>query len=339
MDSKKDKTVSVVGKGKKPGPLEGLSQRERLERYATLFAFTTEDEIDTQRLAEQWNVDRLGIASMIRYAKSNAGLYADLRNSYKDEDFPEWWYSPAREASASKSKDPQAGARINVDAQAVKEEDEELRAPDPTVDSPIGRGSQRPLLPLQSSALLSSAPPSTALLPSASAFSDAEIILLASRDVYRSSDSGAWYHREEFPDGSLKITPKDPRQELARIQVEEQGAAVFENVRENMFTQLNVSTQSIIKKVALNPSVFWLYSYVTSVLDPDEQIPLFIGDLGDFVSFCVRFAGEAYYGVVPTFVTNRPSFLETLRNQRRANKSKNNNNFTFNQLNPKRDYQ
>jgi hypothetical protein len=88
-------------------------------------------------------------------------------------------------------------------------------------------------------------------------------------------------------------------------------------VQESMMSQLEITTQSIIKKVALNPNVFWLFSYVTSVLDPDEQIPLFTGDLDDFVSFCVRFAGEAYYGVVPTFVTNRPSFLETLRNQRR----------------------
>ena len=66
--------------------------------------------------------------------------------------------------------------------------------------------------------------------------------------------------------------------------------------RESMMSQLEITTQSIIKKVALNPNVFWLFSYVTSVLDPDEQIPLFTGDLDDFVSFCVRFAGEAYYG-------------------------------------------
>ena len=119
--------------------------------------------------------------------------------------------SPAREVDAGAGRqstimDAQAGASKNVDAQAGKAEDKELRAPDPTVDSPIGRGSQRPPLSLQSSALLSSASPSTAVLPSASAFTEAEVNLLASKKIYRSPDSGEWFHREENPDGRTMIT-------------------------------------------------------------------------------------------------------------------------------------
>jgi len=108
-----------------------------------------------------------------------------------------------------------------------------------------------------------------------------------------------------------------------------------------MIEQLELTTRSIIKKVALNPNVFLIYSYVTSVLDPDEQIPLFIGDLGDFVNFCVRFTGEAYYGVVPTFVTNRPSFLSSLRNQRRnPGGQQQSASISLNQLGPRRrDYE
>ncbi len=130
---------------KLPGPLEGLTPQERLERYATLFAFTTENDIDVNRLSEQWNVDPRGVASMIRFAKNNANLYTDLRNLYEDSDFPGWWYSPARntDADARITADADAKARITADADA-------LRAPEPTVDPSIGRGSQRPPLPIRS---------------------------------------------------------------------------------------------------------------------------------------------------------------------------------------------
>jgi hypothetical protein len=37
---------------------------------------------------------------MIRYAKNNEKLYADMRSLYEDSDFPAWWYSPARNTDA-----------------------------------------------------------------------------------------------------------------------------------------------------------------------------------------------------------------------------------------------
>jgi hypothetical protein len=48
------------------------------------------------------------------------------------------------------------------------------------------------------------------------AFTDEEINLLASKNVYRSPDSGEWFHREEYPDGRLMITPVNPNAELRR---------------------------------------------------------------------------------------------------------------------------
>ncbi len=48
------------------------------------------------------------------------------------------------------------------------------------------------------------------------AFTDNEINLLASNNVYRSPDSGEWFHREEYPDGRLMITPVNPNAELRR---------------------------------------------------------------------------------------------------------------------------
>ena len=37
---------------------------------------------------------------MIRYAKNNEKLHADMRSLYEDSDFPAWWYSPARNTDA-----------------------------------------------------------------------------------------------------------------------------------------------------------------------------------------------------------------------------------------------
>ena len=149
------------------GPLEGLTPQERLERYATLFVFTTEDDIDTDRLAEQWNVDQRGVASMIRYAKNNEKLNADMRSLYEDTDFPGWWYSPARNENGTppSSTEIDATPPSKTDVGAENAGNGELRAPDPTVDPSIVRGSQRPPLPLRSDPLRSAAPISVRIRP------------------------------------------------------------------------------------------------------------------------------------------------------------------------------
>ena len=43
-----------------------------------------------------------------------------------------------------------------------------------------------------------------------------EINLLASKNIYRSPDSGEWFHREEYPDGRTMITSVAP----ARVDAE-----------------------------------------------------------------------------------------------------------------------
>ena len=79
---------------KKPGPLTGLTPEQRLDRYATLFRWQTEDEIDIKKLIDQWDADKM---AMMNQARRNPNLYADLRKlGYTDEEFPDWWYSPAR---------------------------------------------------------------------------------------------------------------------------------------------------------------------------------------------------------------------------------------------------
>ena len=295
MDSKKDKTVSASGKEKKPGPLEGVSPEERLKRYATLFAFTKETDIDAKILADQWDADLRGVVGMFSAAKQSKTLYDDLRSlGFKDDEFPEWWYSPARD-DVVQERPPSSNGVVNVPSSS---EDVVLRPHTPRNPVPREGGGGRPVIQdrtVQDGSTQPSTPED-----GGDTFTQDELNLLASNKIYRSAESGEWFHREAYPDGRLMITPVNPNAELRRLREVGQDVQVMNKVRESMMSQLEITTQSIIKKVALNPNVFWLFSYVTSVLDPDEQIPLFTGDLDDFVSFCVRFAGETYYGVVPT---------------------------------------
>jgi hypothetical protein len=73
----------------------------------------------------------------------------------------------------------------------------------------------RPAIAERSTAELVTAPDSSTELRAAeqSSFSDEEINLLASNKIYRSRDSGAWFHREEYPDGRTMITSVDPARE------------------------------------------------------------------------------------------------------------------------------
>ena len=143
---------------------------------------------------------------------------------FKDDEFPGWWYSPAR----TTDEDPRSDAKTNEEPRTTmkineeNEETNELRPPAPTVEPPIGRGSQRPPRSLQSDSLHSDSRTSDVLRsPSsasgASAFTEDEVNLLASNKVYRSPESGEWFHREEYPDGRLMITPVNPNAELRRL--------------------------------------------------------------------------------------------------------------------------
>jgi hypothetical protein len=48
----------------------------------------------------------MGIVGMLNGAKNGRKLYEDMRAAgYADEEFPDWWYSPARETSRSDKLD------------------------------------------------------------------------------------------------------------------------------------------------------------------------------------------------------------------------------------------
>jgi len=269
---------------------------------------------------------------MIGGAKSSRVLYDDLRAlGFDDTEFPDWWYSPARDnVDSTRSETIENDV---VDPKSIPSSDSDVLTPAiPKNPIPIERVPGRPVFTETNESNRTAPPGSRDVDPNrdGTGFTQEESRILGENKIFR-SDDGVWRHVEQEPSGRTIITPVNPIAELRRLTKETQGNAILDNVNKNMIEMLEISTQSIIKKVALNPTVFWIHQYVTSVKDQNTGLPLFTGDIGDFLSFCVRFTGEAYYGVVPTYVTNRPSFLTSL-NQQNRRATYPNQDVTYNQF-------
>ena len=66
-------------------------------------------------------------------------------------------------------------------------------------------------------------------------------------------------------------------------------------IADDLLDTVKLQTQAILKKVALNPSVFQCYQYVSNVRDPATNKVLFSGDFGDYISWSVVFATRVFY--------------------------------------------
>ena len=132
-----------------------MTPEQRLERYATFFRFEQEEDIDVNKLAEQWGVEARGIAGMISGAKSSEKLYQDLRRlGYEDDEFPDWWWSPARDQSVedvSKSVEDTSKVVSSSSDVSGREQDVRLTPQRPRTPAPIEPIPGRPLLQGQDS--------------------------------------------------------------------------------------------------------------------------------------------------------------------------------------------
>jgi len=128
---------------KKPGPLTGLTPEQRLDRYATLIRWQTDDEIDVKKLDDQWDADERGVIAMIGQAKNNANLYNDLRRQgFEDNEFPDWWYSPER----SIDEQPRPTSKKGEQTELKTKEAIALTPATPRIPAPSEEGPGRPPL-------------------------------------------------------------------------------------------------------------------------------------------------------------------------------------------------
>ncbi len=66
-----------------------------------------------------------GVVGMIRQAKKNKTLYADLRDlGFGDNEFPDWWYSPARDVEVEQVAVSSSAIAVSRSATAVSRSNE-----------------------------------------------------------------------------------------------------------------------------------------------------------------------------------------------------------------------
>jgi hypothetical protein len=219
-----------MSKEKKPNPMTGLSPQERLEKYSVLFSFTTEEEIDTQALADQWGVARLGVSGMIHGAKNSKKLYEDMREKgYADDEFPAWWYSPARKTE-SPIKTLEAPASSEMTREVPLSSEKTLFVPTPPREPALGEGGPgRPDIQDTSeqdrSELDGTHQDMTGLVGTSQGLTEQQVALLKSRAITQITP-GQWMHTRKQSDGKIVLTPVDPRMELQMIEGQTRGDAI-----------------------------------------------------------------------------------------------------------------
>ena len=116
-----------------------------------------EEDIDAKDFAAKTGMAVNSVSSMIRHAKLNKKLYAEMvALGYSDATFPAWWYSPGREGTEGTIG--QEGEQIEErGSEGRKGKDFAPTHPDTPLPSEAGLG--RPPLPLPA--------PSSQVVPSA----------------------------------------------------------------------------------------------------------------------------------------------------------------------------
>lgn len=124
---------------------------------------------------------------------------------------------------------------------------------------------------------------------------------LEAEGILQKSD-GTYVKAEIGTDSQVRYVPV-PASELPQDRSgEDTGVAISTALTR----ELDIHYQSIARKVALNPTIFTYYSYMTGKGD-------FEGDMGDFLNFCVKFTMKYGYGVEITMSTGGRSLLTVLQ--------------------------
>ena len=83
-------------------------------------------------------------------------------------------------------------------------------------------------------------------------------------------------------------------------------------VNEVTTQELKVNTLAIMKKVAMSPTTVMGHAYLQSMKTP-EGVPYFVGDIGDFVNYCVRYTLKFGFGVQLAIMTGMPTMTDIIK--------------------------
>ena len=116
-----------------------------------------------------------------------------------------------------------------------------------------------------------------------SSLSQEDLAFIKSQCIAEMLDgSGRWMNVDNRTDGSIPMTPVDVQQVLWQRDAEagREEMPSDTDLSEIFMEEIKIQSNAILKKITLNPSVYWGYTYATKTADKDDK-PLFEGDLGD----------------------------------------------------------
>jgi len=141
---------------------------------------------------------------MLNQARNNQNLYHDLLNiGFTDEEFPEWWYSPARNQPDDAGTTVKHPDKVELKSDQL-EQDGTLTPATPKTPVPKEEVRGRPLLLVQYSTDPHSTGGYTEVPEDSGGFTQAEIDLLGSYGIVRGQD-GVWVHIVKEPSGRTII--------------------------------------------------------------------------------------------------------------------------------------
>jgi len=121
--------------------------------------------------------------------------------------------------------------------------------------------------------------------------------------LYVRIEGGGMAEVTKLPDGRTVLLPIDKEPTKAS----EPGTGG--KISDLIFKNVEVSTQTILRKVALNPSVFQSYAWVKSKTLNGERIFPERYDVGDFLNYCVDFTMFYGFGARPGMIVGGPALL------------------------------
>jgi len=120
--------------------------------------------------------------------------------------------------------------------------------------------------------------------------------------VYEVLSDGTPVERVRLGDGRIafiKRAEETPKDEVG---------GVGSQISQMMWNSVDVHTQTIMRKVGLNPDVFQSYTWLKSKTDPETDKPIMRTsmDIGDFINWCVKYTMMDAFGFVPGMVAVGP---------------------------------
>jgi hypothetical protein len=312
----------------------------KMERYAILMTFPDDEKIPTHELAEQWQITLPGVASLIGGAKRSTsdGAFAKMlrRYGYDPAKTPSWF------GCSGKSVDANSGDGVQNAKDAAPHGKDGILGVDIRrnggADGKNGEGDGKKLIFIALPPTLGEGefreqktPTSTPTLstslghqtvnssPSPTSFSSQQLASLSQQGIRYYQEHNAWVKTVQMGNGvySERVNPWEVLSQLeAEIQAEQTRSSLEKDIVEGLLESVKVNTQAILRKVALNPSVYQCFQYVSNVRDLESGRVLFGGDFGDYISYCVLYATRNIYGVEPSFIVDLPSLYTQHKKER-----------------------